>query len=81
VAPKLPLEFNRETGELTEADGTKRILSDDEMVRFWEAEARSAFAAEDESWTAAHAKAEFYRHRARAAHKALAAQRKAKPNQ
>lgn len=80
MAKPPPLSFDREPGELVEADGTRRILSDDEMAHYWETEARAAMMAgqDDASWDA-QAKCEYYKHRARAARKARAAARKSKP--
>ena len=77
--PKSPRSFNSETGELVDADGATRTLSDDEMARYWWTEAIAANQAD--AWEAAanaHAKSEFYRHRARAAKKQKAAEKAAK---
>jgi len=73
-----PRSFNPETGELVDADGVARTLSDDEMARYWWTEAIAANRAD--AWEAAadaHGKSEFYKRRARAAKKQKAAERAA----
>jgi hypothetical protein len=76
---KLPRSFDPETGELVDADGVKRVLSDDEMAQYWWTEAISANKADQpEAADRAHAKAEFYRHRAKAARKQKAAEKNPK---
>jgi hypothetical protein len=73
-----PRGFDRETGELIDADGKKRVLSDDEMAHYWWTEAIQAMKADQPEASAhAHAKSEFYKHRARAARKQKAAERAA----
>jgi hypothetical protein len=77
VTPKPPRSFNRETGELVDADGNARILSDDEMAHYWWTEAIAANKADaPEAAADAHAKSDFYRHRAKAAKKQKAAAKK-----
>ena len=72
-----PRSFDRETGELIDADGKKRVLSDDEMAQYWWTEAIQAMKADQPEASAhAHAKSEFYKHRAKAARKQKAAERK-----
>ena len=75
--PRLPRSFDRETGELVDADGVSRILSDDEMARYWETEAIAATKG-DAPEAAAHAqgKATFYRKRAKATRKQKASENK-----
>jgi hypothetical protein len=74
--PKLPRSFNRETGELVDADGVARTLSDGEMAQYWWTEAIAANKADaPEAAATAHAKSEFYRHRAKAARKQKAAEK------
>ena len=76
---RAPRSFDRETGELVDADGNKRILSDDEMAHYWWTESIQATKA-DQPEAAAHAqaKSEFYKHRARAAKKQKAADKSEK---
>jgi hypothetical protein len=74
--PKPPLGFNPETGALVDADGNQRVLSDDEMARYWWTEAIQATKADaPEAAAHAQAKSEFYRHRAKAARKQKAAEK------
>jgi hypothetical protein len=74
--PKPPRSFDPKTGELVDADGNTRILSDDEMARYWWTEAIAANKADaPEAAAHAHAKSEFYRHRAKAAKKQKAAEK------
>ncbi len=76
MAPRPPRSFNRETGELVDADGVKRVLSDEEMAQYWWTEAIAANQADaPEAAADAHAKSEFYRHRAKAARKQKAAEK------
>lgn len=78
MPPRPPRSFNRETGELVDADGVSRILSDDEMAHYWWTESiQAAKADQPEASAHAQAKSEFYKHRARAAKKQKAAERKA----
>jgi hypothetical protein len=72
-----PRSFDPETGELVDADGVKRVLGDDEMAHYWWTECIAAAKA-DQPEAAAHAqgKSEFYRHRAKAAKKQKAAEKK-----
>ena len=73
-----PRGFDRETGELIDADGKKRVLSDDEMAHYWWTEAIQAMKADQPEASAhAQAKSEFYRHRAKAEKKRKAAERAA----
>jgi hypothetical protein len=74
-----PRSFDPETGELVDADGNRRVLSDDEMAHYWWTEAIQATKA-DQPEAAAHAqaKSEFYKHRARAARKRKAAEKSGK---
>jgi hypothetical protein len=75
--PRLPRSFDRETGELVDADGVSRILSDEEMAQYWWTESIAATKADaPEAAAHAHAKSEFYRHRAKAARKPKAAENK-----
>ena len=77
MPPKPPRSFNRETGELVDADGVKRVVTDDEMAQYWWTEAIAAHKADaPEAAADAQLKSEFYRHRASAAKKQKAAERK-----
>ena len=72
--PRPPRSFNAETGELVDAEGVARTLSDDEMAHYWWTEAIAANKADaPEAAAHAHAKSEFYKHRAKAAKKQKAA--------
>ena len=74
-----PRSFDRETGELVDADGNKRILSDDEMAHYWWTESIQAMKADQPEASAhAQAKSEFYKHRARAVRKRNAAEKSGK---
>jgi hypothetical protein len=71
---RVPRSFDPETGELIDADGNKRVLSDDEMAHYWRTEAIQAMKADQpEASAQAQAKSEFYKHRSRAARKRKAA--------
>lgn len=79
AAPKLPRSFNGETGELVDADGNARILSDAEMARYWETEAIAAHReGAAEAADRAQGKAMFYRKRARSAAQRKAAEKNPK---
>jgi hypothetical protein len=77
--PRPPRSFNRETGELVDAEGNARILSDEEMAQYWWTEAIAATKADaPEASAHAQAKSEFYRHRAKAKKKQRAAEKAGK---